>query len=62
MKVATFQTLVAVMPSRVARVSFQTKTPNLGKFWRALEWEMLLYILAIWNILWSFGIIYGSLV
>jgi hypothetical protein len=30
-------------------VCFQTKNPNLGKFWRALEWEMLVY-------LWSFGI------
>jgi hypothetical protein len=23
-------------------VSFQTKNPNLGKFWRALEWKMLI--------------------
>jgi hypothetical protein len=29
-------------------VYFQTKTPNLGKLWRALEWKMLVY-------LWSFG-------
>jgi hypothetical protein len=23
-------------------VSFQTKNPNLGKFWRTLEWKLLL--------------------
>jgi hypothetical protein len=28
-------------------VYFQTKKPNLGKFWRALDWEMLIYIMAI---------------
>jgi hypothetical protein len=43
-------------------VCFQTKNPNLGKFWRALEWKMLLYFMTIWNILWPFGIIYGPLV
>jgi hypothetical protein len=31
-------------------VSFQTKNPNLGKFWRVLYWKMLLYFMAIWNI------------
>jgi hypothetical protein len=24
-------------------VCFQTQNPNLGKFWRALEWKMLVY-------------------
>jgi hypothetical protein len=43
-------------------VCFQTKNPNLGKFWRALEWKMLLYFMIIWNILWPFGMMYGSLV
>jgi hypothetical protein len=43
-------------------VYFQTKKPNLGTFWRALEWKMFLYFVIIWNILWPFGIIYGSLV
>jgi hypothetical protein len=28
---------------------FQTKNPNLGKFWRALDWKMLIYVKAIWN-------------
>jgi hypothetical protein len=42
-------------------VCFQTKNPNLGKFWRAFEWKMLVYFMAIWNILWPFGIIYGHL-
>jgi hypothetical protein len=41
---------------------FQIKNPNLGKFWRALEWKMLAYFMAIWNILHPFGIIYGRLV
>jgi hypothetical protein len=44
-------------------VFFQTKNPHLGKFWRALEWKMLVYIIhahleyitAIWYMLWSFG-------
>jgi hypothetical protein len=36
-------------------ICFQTKNPNLGKFWRALEWKMLVF-------LWSFGIVYGRLV
>jgi hypothetical protein len=41
---------------------FQTKNPNFGQFWRALEWKMLLYFMNIWDILWPFGIMYGSLV
>jgi hypothetical protein len=56
-------------------VCFQTKNPNLGTFWRALEWKMLVclwsfgifyghleYFTVIWNILRSFGIFYGHLV
>jgi hypothetical protein len=39
-------------------VCFQTKNPNSGKFWRALEWKMLVYFMAIWNILRPFGIFY----
>jgi hypothetical protein len=40
-------------------VYFQNKNPNLGKFWRALEWKMLLYFMTIWNILRPFDITYG---
>jgi hypothetical protein len=36
-------------------VCFQTKNPNLGKFWRVLHWKMFLYII------WPFGIFYGDL-
>jgi hypothetical protein len=43
-------------------VSFQTKNPNLGQFWRALDGEMLIYFMAIWNILRTFGISYDDLV
>jgi hypothetical protein len=32
-------------------VYFQTKNPNLGKFWRILQWTMLVYCVAIWAIL-----------
>jgi hypothetical protein len=43
-------------------VSFQTKNPNLGKFWRALDWKILIYFMAIWNIFQIFGIFYDHLV
>jgi hypothetical protein len=43
-------------------VNFQTKNPDLGKFWRALEWKRLLYSIAIWNTLQLFGTNYGRLV
>jgi hypothetical protein len=42
-------------------VRFQTKNPNLGNFWRALEWKMPIYFLVVWNILRSFGVFYGHL-
>jgi hypothetical protein len=29
-------------------VYFQTKNPNLAKYWRALEWKMLVYFMTIW--------------
>jgi hypothetical protein len=32
-------------------VCFQTKIPNLCKFWRVLLWKILLYFMAIWPIL-----------
>jgi hypothetical protein len=48
-------------------VCFQTKNPNLGEIWMALEWKMLVYFLyilliyghleyfmVIWYILWPF--------
>jgi hypothetical protein len=33
--------------------------PNLGKFWSALDWKMLKYFMAIWNILLRFWNFYG---
>jgi hypothetical protein len=44
-------------------VYFLTKRPNLGKFWRALEWKRFVYIFydhlecitAVWYILWPYG-------
>jgi hypothetical protein len=41
---------------------FSNKNPNLGKFWRALEQERLVYSFAIWNVLRQFGTFYGHLV
>jgi hypothetical protein len=42
-------------------VYFQTKNPNLGKFLRALDWKRLIYFMASWNILLSFGKFYDHL-
>jgi hypothetical protein len=43
-------------------VYFQTKNPNLGQFRRALDWKMLIYFNAIWNILGTFVIFYDHFV
>jgi hypothetical protein len=39
-------------------VCFQTKNPNLGKFWKALDWKMFIHFMAFWNIFWRFVIVY----
>jgi hypothetical protein len=41
---------------------FETKNPNLGKFWMVLKWKMLVYFIAIWFIIRPFGIFCGHLV
>jgi hypothetical protein len=41
-------------------VYFQTSNPNLGKFWRALDWKVLIYFMVMWNISWTFGIFYDN--
>jgi hypothetical protein len=38
-------------------VYFHTKNPNLGIFWRGLDWKMLVYFTTLWNIL--LGLFYG---
>jgi hypothetical protein len=43
-------------------VCLQTKNPNLGKFWRVLQWKMLVYFMDTRSILRSFVIFYGHLV
>jgi hypothetical protein len=43
-------------------VYFQTKNSHLGIFWRALEQIMLVYFVAIWNIVQPFRTFYGPLV
>jgi hypothetical protein len=48
---------------RPASQGCQTENSNLGKFWRALEWKMLVHFTAIWyNLCLFFGVIYGRLV
>jgi hypothetical protein len=42
-------------------VYFQTKNPNLGKFWRVLQWKTLVYM-STWYILRPFWYIYGRLI
>jgi hypothetical protein len=36
--------------NRVARWFVFTKNPDLGKFWSALEWKILVYFMTIWNV------------
>jgi hypothetical protein len=43
-------------------VYFQTKNPNLSPFWRALDWKIWIYFMAIWNILRTSWIFYDHLV
>jgi hypothetical protein len=43
-------------------VCFQTKKPDLGKFWRVSLWKILVYFMTIWFILWPLEIFYGHLV
>jgi hypothetical protein len=43
-------------------VYFQTKNPNLGKFWSVLQWKMLVNFTAFWSLLRPFGIFYAHLV
>jgi hypothetical protein len=35
--------------------------PNLGKKFRASDWKMMKYFMAIWNILRTFGLFYAHL-
>jgi hypothetical protein len=42
-------------------VCFQSKNPNLGKFWRALDWKKWIYFMVIGNILRRLGIFYDHL-
>jgi hypothetical protein len=39
---------------------FQTQKPNLGKFLRASDWKLLIYCIAVWDILRTFGIFYDT--
>jgi hypothetical protein len=43
-------------------VYFLTKRPNLGKFWRALEWKRFVYFMTICNALLPLGTFYRHMV
>jgi hypothetical protein len=43
-------------------VYFQTKSPNLGKFWRVLYRKRLVHFTVLWSISLQFGILCGHLV
>jgi hypothetical protein len=43
-------------------VCFQTKNPNLGQFWKVMQWKILVYFMDTWSILRSFVIFYRHLV
>jgi hypothetical protein len=57
-----FGSLEAWLPDDIYKYVFTTKNPNLGTFWRASEWKMLIYFVVVWYILWPFGIFGGRLV
>jgi hypothetical protein len=42
-------------------VCFQTKNHNLSKLWSELDWKMLIYFMAFWNILLRYAKFYGQL-
>jgi hypothetical protein len=37
--------------SRVARLPFKVKNPNLSNFWRFLQWKMLVSFMPMWSVL-----------
>jgi hypothetical protein len=43
-------------------VYLHTKTPIVGKFLRTSELKMLVFLMAVWDILQPFGIVYSRLV
>jgi hypothetical protein len=43
-------------------VYFQTKNPILGKFWKVLQWKMLVFLGPFLSLLWPNGLFYGHLV
>jgi hypothetical protein len=52
-----------LVQGRVARwFVFKPKIAIWGEFWRALDWKMLKYFMAICGIFWTFGIFNNHLV
>jgi hypothetical protein len=50
--------LIAGLPDGL----LSNKNNNLGKFWRALDWKLFIHFMAVWNILWRFGMYHDHLV
>jgi hypothetical protein len=62
---AKLLTCIATVDTRVARWHIFKQNPDLGKFWRVLQWKMLVIICtaiwfftAIWYSLWLFCLFY----
>jgi hypothetical protein len=54
--------LACVFDQGCQMVCFQTRNPNLGKFWRVSQWKMMVYFMETWSLLQSFVIFCGHLV
>jgi hypothetical protein len=52
---------LTTLTQRCQMVYFQTKNSNLGKFWRVLQWNFLVYFMVIWSILRPFDKCCGHL-
>jgi hypothetical protein len=50
----------AVLPDGKFLYGLILKNPSLGKVWRVLQWNMMVYFMVIWSILRPFGYIFGS--
>jgi hypothetical protein len=60
--VSSLSLLILVLKAGLPDGFFSNQIPNVGKFWRALVWKMLIYFMAFWNILQTFWMFYDHLV
>jgi hypothetical protein len=45
--IARMLSMLSVVHQGCQMAYFETKIPNLGKFWRVLQWKMMVYLIAI---------------